>query len=276
MGGSAASISCLVLNDGAGFESARSLARALQSVGMISAIIYIFCTEIRVHLRAVSWGIAGFLAGAPLGWHWLSGFGATAAGLVVHAAIWAGFGTALMFNRTKIVHDRAGQTPEVQAGAWELAAGFAGGVAMSPLAGGCAAIPFYLVLVFGRRIDIRSAMASSLFIMLLSSLFGLRAGPNHGTLESGAFRTWVLVAPMACVGVPLGFRIAARAPVIPALAIIAISCLANGVWVINRVGNSLGSVDLLFAFTALVSPLLLTCVLQAFIRNTSRCESLNR
>ena len=243
---------------------------------MISAIVYILCTGIRVQLRAVRWGITGFLAGAPLGWHWLSGFGATAAGLVVHAAFWAGFGTALMFNRTKIVHDRADQSPDIQAGAWELAAGFAGGVAMSPLAGGCAALPFYLVLVLGRRIDIRSAMASSLFIMLLSSLFGLFFCPGHWMLENWTYRTWILVAPLACVGAPLGFHFILRAPVIPALAAIAIACLAHVVWVMYRVGNSLTAVELLLAFSALVSPLLLAWLFQAFVRNSPGSKELNR
>ncbi len=252
LGGGALSASYLVFNHGADVEGARTLGFALQSVGMTSAATYLLCTS-RIDWPAVGWAVLGFLDGAPLGIDLFAKGGATMIGLSLQAGLWTGFGALLLFRGRRIAL-ADGSRDSGERGIWEFVAGFSGGLALFPLAGGCSAVPLYLVLIFRRRVRLRSAVASCVLLMTLSAFLGLATDSTNGGLEA-QLGLWVASAPLACFGPPLGLLFMTRRSATPVLSVLAAACVAHGLWVLWALKEFLGAPGFSAVAMTLVVPI---------------------
>jgi uncharacterized membrane protein YfcA len=257
LGGGAASIGLLVLKHGQNVEAARNVALGVQAVGTASAATYLLCVGARVDWAAAGWAALGFLAAAPFGLRWLDGFGVSPAGFAVHAALWAGFGLVLIWRGRWFAAVSDPRTTCPKRGLLELAAGLVGGAVLAPLAGGCAALPLYLVLVLIRRLDVRTATASCIVLMAMSSLLCVFVGPAREGLDLASLRIWVLIVPVSCIGAPLGLHMMRGSMVRPLLWLAAVVCLGHGAWVGSEVFGLLTNVQCAAALAALLAPVAL-------------------
>ena len=252
IGGGTVSASYLVFNRSVDVAGARTLGFALQCVGMTSAATYLLCTS-RIDWRAVGWSALGFLVGAPLGIDLFAVGGATMVGLTLQAGLWTGFGGLLILRGRKIALSD-GSNDSGERGIGECVAGFLGGLALFPLAGGCSAVPLYLVLIFRRRVRLRSAVASCVLLMTLSAFLGLVTDSNIGGLKA-QLGLWLASAPLACFGPPLGLLFMARRPATPVLLLLASVCVAHGLWALWELKEFLGALGLPAVAMAFVLPL---------------------
>lgn len=234
----------------------RNFGLAVQSVGMVSASIFILSRR-----RALDWALlrpalAGAALGVPLGAAFIAPFTPDLLVRLLFAVIWAAFGVIHWLKLKEIVAPNGPRTPHDRLDTpIGLTIGTGGGV-VAAITGVGVDMMLYAALVLFYRTDLKVAIPSSVVLMAFTSVIGIAAnlilsGGLGGVyaIEPEVFWNWLAAAPVVALGAPLGAIIVARLPRAPTLLLVSTLCIMQFVWTL--IDQQVGAWTLAATFIAL-------------------------
>jgi len=249
MGGGTVGFPVLVLL----FEMPGSLGRnfglAVQSIGMVSASIYILCVG-----RPVDWGLLrpamlGAVLGMPVGAAGVALFVPDIWVKLLFAIVWCSFGIMHLLKLRELV---AATGISDRWRAWDrtigLAVGFSGGIVAS-ITGVGIDMMIYATLVLLYRADLKLAIPTSVILMAFTSLVGIscnlclaRAFPATYPMDPAVYANWLAAAPVVAVGAPFGAWVVNFISRTPTLLVVSILCIGQFIWTLTQEAGNLWAV----------------------------------
>jgi uncharacterized membrane protein YfcA len=212
----------------------RDFSLAIQSVGMVSASLYILTRRRVVEWRLLRFALLGAALAMPAGYFWVAPRVGDATVKVLFSVVYASFGLLHLFRLREIVGNQGPSRTRYAADPTVgLATGVMGGL-LASLIGVGADILLYGVLVLLYHADVKVAIPTSVLLMAFTSVVGLlcatltAGGPapgRTGLLEVVPY--WLAAAPVVAVGGPLGSLVSRRVPRGAILGFVAVLCLAQ-------------------------------------------------
>ncbi|MCA9293245.1 MAG: sulfite exporter TauE/SafE family protein [Phycisphaerales bacterium] len=230
----------------------RDFSFAIQSVGMTSASILIFCMRQHLARRMLVFALLGTTVGTPLGVAILAPHTPELAIKLVFAILWASFGIMHLVKMREIcsLHGRTGASRRFDATAG-LLVGFVGGTTVAAITGVGVDMLLYVVLVLLTRCDLKAAIPSSVILMAWTSLMGMGArltlaalGDDSYALPDELLYYWLAAAPIVLFGAPLGAVVVRLMPREPTLIFVSVLCVGQFVWTIYREWHNLTALEL--------------------------------
>ena len=232
MGGGTVGFPILVLL----FDQPASLGRdfsfAVQSIGMVSASIFILARRQPLAWAMLKGAMLGAAFGVPAGLWWLAPWVPALWIKLVFAVVWASFGVLHLYRIGEI----AGNVGMVDFDErWDFrvdahAVGLASGVTVTAVTGVGIDMVLYSVPVLLCRADLKIAIPTSVVIMAFSSLVGVVVKNLGGGLQPGVFENWLAAAPVVALGAPLGAFVVELIGRKPTLFFVALLCVGQFVW----------------------------------------------
>ncbi len=215
----------------------RNFGLAIQSVGMVSASIYIFCTRRPLEWTLLRSALVGSLVGTPLGAAFVAPHISDLWVKMLFAVVWASFGLMHLVKLAEIVGysgiSRGWQKLDQPIG---LAIGLLGGV-VSAITGVGIDMIIYAVLVLLYRADLKIAIPTSVVLMAFTSLVGIATNlllsqlfPDLFHVSIEVFYSWLAAAPVVAVGAPFGALVVNLISRTPTLVFVSVLCLAQFAW----------------------------------------------
>lgn len=252
MGGGTIGFPVLVLLFDQPAALGRDFALAVQSIGMVSASVYILSSRKPLDWHLLRPALAGSLVGTPLGCAFLAPIAPDLGVKLLFAVIWASFGL-MHFLKIRPIVAATGN-----AASWKgmdvpigLVIGLLGGL-VSSLTGVGIDMMIYAVLVLLYRADLRIAIPTSVLLMAFTSVVGIASNLALSALWPGTYDVpievyyhWLAAAPVVALGAPFGAFIVSRLPRTPTLMIVSVLCILQFVW--TMVKARVGGLDLLLA-----------------------------
>ncbi|QDU79037.1 Sulfite exporter TauE/SafE [Polystyrenella longa] len=243
MGGGTVGFPVLVLLFDMPGSLGRNFGLAVQSIGMVSAGIYILSAR-----RPVDWGLLrpafiGALIGTPLGAATVAPFVPDLWVKLTFAIVWCSFGILHVMKINELVavqgeNDRWRSQDRVIG----FGIGVFGGVVASVTGVGIDMI-VYAVLVLLYRADLKIAIPTSVILMAVASVIGIasnamlsRINPGLYYLDPEVFANWLAAAPVVALGAPLGALVVDRISRKPTLLIVSFLCIMQFIWTIINEG----------------------------------------
>ncbi len=239
MGGGTVGFPILVLLFDLPGALGRNFALAVQSIGMVSASIYIFCARRPLDWLLLRPAILGALIGTPLGAAFIAPHVPDLAVKLTFAIIWASFGIMHLMKMRELV---AAQGESARWQPWDrpigLAIGITGGIVASLTGVGIDMI-IYAVLVLLYKADLKIAIPTSVVLMAFTSLVGIatnvllsRADPARYYVDPEVFANWLAAAPVVALGAPFGAIVVNLISRTPTLVFVSILCIAQFFWTV--------------------------------------------
>jgi uncharacterized membrane protein YfcA len=251
MGGGTVGFPILVLLFGESATLGRDFSFAVQSVGMTSASILIFCRRQPLEWVMLRWSLLGALIGTPLGVLFVAPFIPEPAIKIFFAIIWASFGVLHLY-RTKNICANVGETPAAHR--FDRNVGFGigllGGAFVASITGVGIDMILYAVMVLLMRADLKVAIPSSVIIMAFTSVIAILLKMALGTVHPDVFGTWLSAAPVVALGAPFGALIVALIGRQITLFVVAILCIGQFFWTMQQVYAEFGFVIVAIAVLA--------------------------
>jgi uncharacterized membrane protein YfcA len=260
MGGGTVGFPVLVLLFDLPATLGRNFGLAVQSIGMVSASIFILTARRTLDWALLRPALLGALIGTPLGAAFVAPFASDLLIKLLFAVTWASFGIIHWLKLGDIVKPEGPRAPhdglDTPIG---LAIGLTGGVVAS-LTGIGIDMMIYTVLVLFYRADLKMAIPTSVLLMAFTSLVGISSNAILGqinpplyAIDPAVFHNWVAAAPVVALGAPLGAVIVNYLPRKPTLLIVSTLCIGQFVWTLFKEGVA-GS-----ALIAVLTALALLC-----------------
>lgn len=239
MGGGTVGFPVLVLL----FELPGSLGRnfglAVQSIGMVSATIYIFSAGRPVDWKLLRPAFAGALVGTPLGAAMVAPFVPDLWIKLIFAVVWASFGIMHLIKLRELVSTQGISE------AWRpwdrptgLAIGVVGGIVASVTGVGIDMM-IYATLVLLYRADLKIAIPTSVVLMAFTSVVGItsnvllsQSGISYYAVDREVFANWLAAAPVVALGAPFGALIVNLISRTPTLIVVSVLCIGQFLWTI--------------------------------------------
>lgn len=239
MGGGTVGFPVLVLAFDAPAALGRNFALAVQSIGMVSASIYILASRKAVDWALLRWTLAGSLVATPLAAAFIAPVASDLFVKLLFAVVWCSFGVIHFLKLRAIVKPEGERIPEPALDrAIGLAIGLCGGV-VAALTGVGVDMIVYAFLVLLYRSDIKVAIPTSVILMAATSLIGIGSNlalmgldSSRYAIQPEVFYNWLAAAPVVALGAPLGALVVSRMPRAPTLLIVSGLCIAQYVWVL--------------------------------------------
>lgn len=251
MGGGTVGFPVLVLL----FELPATLGRdfsfAVQSIGMVSASIFILARRQPLAWPVLKGALLGMLLGTPLGILLLAPLIPELWVKVTFAVIWGSFGVLHLYRISEI----AGHTGlALHSRRRDLQIGFALGLFSSAVAVGATGVGIdmviYAVLVLLFRADLKIAIPTSVVIMAVTSVYGVLLKTLTDSWQPGVYENWLAAAPVVILGAPLGVFIVERTGRKWTLLLVAVLCVGQFVWTCFAEQQALGFSGILLALAA--------------------------
>ncbi|WP_193212535.1 sulfite exporter TauE/SafE family protein [Luteolibacter marinus] len=241
MGGGTVGFPVLVLLFDQPATLGRDFSFAVQSIGMTSASIFIFCRRQPLEWPMLRWAMVGSLIGTPLGIFFIAPLISPLVIKVTFAVIWCSFGVLHLY-RLREISRHEGLAPGAHR--FDRNAGFLVGL----LAGATAAavtgvgidMVLYAVLVLLCQADLKIAIPTSVVIMAFTSLVGIATKGLTHTIQPGVFGNWLAAAPVVILGAPLGAFIVDKIGRAPTLMFVSILCIGQFAWTMRNEWLQLG------------------------------------
>ena len=241
MGGGTVGFPVLVLLFDQPATLGRDFSFAVQSIGMVSAGIYIICRRRPVEWGMLRWAIIGSLIGTPLGIVFIAPHVPELLIKVTFAVLWCSFGV-LHFYRLNDIANHTGMP--VAAHRFDrnagLAVGLLGGATVAASTGIGVDMLIYTVLVLLCRADLRVAIPTSVILMAFTSVVGIGFKMLLGDVQPAVFGNWLAAAPVVALGAPLGAIVVELVGRKPTLLVVALLCVGQFVWTMTNSGSQLG------------------------------------
>lgn len=257
MGGGTVGFPVLVLLFDMPGSLGRNFGLAVQSIGMVSASIYIFSAGRPLDWRLLRPAFLGALVGTPLGAAWVAPFIPDLWVKLTFAVVWASFGILHLMKLRELV------AAEGVGSAWRgwdrpigLAVGFSGGIVASVTGVGIDMM-VYATLVLLYRADLKIAIPTSVVLMAFTSLVGITANVLLSQLNASlyavdpeVFANWLAAAPVVALGAPFGALVVNLISRTPTLVAVSVLCIGQFVWTI--VQEQVSGVTLFASIAALL------------------------
>ncbi|MEN3156874.1 sulfite exporter TauE/SafE family protein [Alkalimonas sp. NCh-2] len=242
MGGGTVGFPVLVLL----FELPASLGRdfsfAIQSIGMVSASIFILARRQPIAWAMLKGAMLGCLLGLPLGIFLLAPLVPELWIKLLFAVVWASFGVLHLWRLQEIA-GHSGMTEFDER--WDFRLGLNIGVLAGALVVSVTGVGIdmvlYTALVLISRADLKIAIPTSVVIMAFASVLGVLIKVTLGPgLAPGVFENWLAAAPVVALGAPLGVYIVAKIGRKPTLLVVSTLCVGQFVWTLYSEQSVLG------------------------------------
>ncbi len=245
MGGGTVGFPVLVLLFDLPATLGRNFGLAVQSIGMVSASIFILTARRTLDWALLRPALLGSLIATPLGAAFIAPYASDLLVKLLFAVTWASFGIIHWLKINDIVRPEGSRTPhprlDLPVG---LAIGLSGGVVAS-LTGIGIDMMIYTVLVLYYRADLKMAIPTSVLLMAFTSLVGISSNAVLGqinpalyAIDPAVFHNWLAAAPVVALGAPLGAIIVNYLPRRPTLLIVSSLCLGQFFWTLFKEGVS--------------------------------------
>ncbi|MCG6156427.1 sulfite exporter TauE/SafE family protein [Rubinisphaera margarita] len=239
MGGGTVGFPVLVLLFDFPGSLGRNFGLAVQSIGMVSASIYIFSAGIKLNWGILRPAMVGSLIGTPLGALFVAPHVPDLWVKLLFAIVWASFGIMHLVKLRELVA-AAGMSSRWRS--WEnaigLAVGLSGGVVAS-ITGVGIDMMIYAMLVLLFRADLKTAIPTSVVLMAFTSVIGIASNVGLARLMPGSFAiapevfaNWLAAAPIVALGAPLGAVVVNLISRTPTLVLVSVLCIGQFVWTI--------------------------------------------
>lgn len=241
MGGGTVGFPVLVLLFGEPATLGRDFSFAVQSIGMTSASILIFCRCQPLEWAILRWALLGTLIGTPLGVFLVAPLVPELTIKIFFAIIWASFGVLHLY-RTQDICSNIGETPAAHKFDRNVGffVGLFAGACVSSVTGVGIDMLLYAVMVLLMRADLKVAIPSSVVIMAFTSVIGILVKMAAGTVHPEVFGNWIAAAPIVALGAPFGVLIVSLVGRRPTLVVVAVLCILQFVWTILQSFGELG------------------------------------
>lgn len=243
MGGGTVGFPVLVLLFDQPASMGRNFGLAVQSVGMVSASLYILAARRVIDLRLLVPALAGTAIGTPLGAALIAPFAPDITVKLIFAVVWAGFGLIHFLKLGAILAPDGNRDAH---GARDRPIGFAIGVTggiVSALTGVGIDMMIYAVLVLYYREDLKVAIPTSVILMAVTSVIGIGSNLLLSRVSTELYGVapevgwnFLAAAPIVALGAPLGALVVEKLPRGPTLLIVSALCLAQFVWMVVEEG----------------------------------------
>lgn len=253
MGGGTVAFPVLVLGFGLPPELGRDFSFAVQSIGMVSASLFILCRRLPVEWAMLRAALAGSLLGTPLGILLLAPLVPSLWIKLSFALLWASFGL-LHLLRVRELAAPHGPLPDwPRFDRWAgFAVGFLGGATAVAITGVGVDMLIYMVLVLLRQADLRIAIPTSVLLMAFNSLLGVTLKLATGDLQAAVYPHWLAAAPVVALGAPLGAYVVNRVGRGLTLRVVAGLCLLQFGWTLWESRFLLGAGGVALALVAVL------------------------
>jgi uncharacterized protein len=257
MGGGTVGFPVLVLFFGMPASLGRDFSFAVQSIGMVSAAIFIIVRRQPLAWSMLKGTMLGAVIGTPLGIFFLAPFIPGLWIKLVFAVIWASFGVLHLFRINEISsHDGMTEFDE----RWDfwvgLVLGLLSGATVVAVTGVGIDMVLYAALVLLCRADLKIAIPTSVVIMGFTSALGILVKNLSTGLQPGVYENWLAAAPVVALGAPLGVFVVNLVGRKPTLLFVAVLCVGQFVWTCSTERASLGFSGLILALGAVALCLL--------------------
>lgn len=214
----------------------RDFSLAIQSIGMVSASLYILSRRRPIEWRVLRPALEGSAVAMPLGMVYVTPFVGDAWVKVTFSVVYASFGLVQLARwRGIAANEGASRTRFAADPAIGYGIGFLGGLLASVIGVG-ADILLYGLLVLLYHADIKVAIPTAVILMAFNSVLGtaclIASAWAHADWVSlgEVFPYWIAAAPVVVLGGPLGSLVARHVPRGLILAAVAILCLSQYAW----------------------------------------------
>ncbi len=258
MGGGTIGFPVLVLLFDLPATLGRDFSFAVQSIGMVSASVFILCRRQPLAASMLKGAIIGALVGTPLGLVYLAPVVPELWIKVTFAVLWGSFGVLHLYRINEIA-SHIGMTEFDEH--WDLRVGFAIGLVTSLLAVSVTGVgidmALYVALVLLCRTDLKIAIPTSVIIMAFTSVYGVLIKTLTNSWEPGVYENWLAAAPVVALGAPLGVFVVQLIRRKPTLLIVSVLCVGQFIWTCFEERVQLGGTGLFLAVFALLACLVI-------------------
>lgn len=253
MGGGTVGFPILVLLFGEPAQLGRDFSFAVQSIGMTSASIFILARRQPLASAMLKGALGGATIGTPLGIFLVAPLIPALWIKLVFAILWGSFGL-LHLRRIREIASHQGMTDFDER--WDTRVGFATGLLASASVVAASGVGvdmvLYTVLVLLCRADLKIAIPTSVIIMAYSSVLGIFTKMAFTGVQPGVFENWLAAAPVVALGAPLGVFMVELLGRKPILLVVAVLCVGQLVWTLNREWAVLGAPGVAGSLVAVV------------------------
>ncbi|HKJ17799.1 MAG TPA: sulfite exporter TauE/SafE family protein [Xanthomonadales bacterium] len=231
MGGGTVGFPVLVLLMDLPASLGRDFSSAVQSVGMTSASIYIFCRRMPLEWPMLQAAMIGSLIGTPLGITFIAPLASDLFIKLLFASMWCSFGL-LHLRRIDEIAGYVGMTPHNKS--FDRKAGFGvgllGSLTVASITGVGIDMLIYMVLVLWCHADLKISIPTSVVLMAFTSIVGVVTKLLMGNIQAGTFEHWLAAAPVVILGAPLGALVVDRIGRRTTLVLVSSLCVVQFVW----------------------------------------------
>ncbi len=246
VGGGMTGLPWLFEPDAGSLAAACDFGFAVQAVGMTSAVTFVLCRGMTVDWSMVRSAAAGSLIGLPLGLTYLAPLVPTTVALGLYCGLWGAVGLSLLSRADEITdQEDALVRPGKMLATAALVSGGLGAACLGSVLGSGGVVPFYAVMLLLRRVSLRTAMASCVVLMGFNAVLGLMVRAGTSGLDVSLFERWLVAAPIACVGAPLGLMLLERGRPVATMMSVGAGCLALVAWMALRLRDEAGLLGLI-------------------------------
>ncbi len=251
MGGGTVGFPILVLL----FEMPASLGRdfsfAVQSIGMVSASIFILTRRQPLAWAMLKGAMCGTGIGTPIGILLLAPFVPDLWIKLIFAVLWASFGVLHLY-RIREIASHSGMTDFDER--WDfrvgLALGFLSGATVVAVTGVGIDMVIYATLVLLCRADLKIAIPTSVVMMAFNSVLGIAIKGLVTGMQPGVYENWLAAAPIVALGAPLGVFVVSLIGRKVTLLLVAMLCVGQFLWTCHVERETLGITGFLIAVGA--------------------------
>lgn len=181
----------------------RNFGFAVQSIGMVSASIFIMASRQRVDWNVLKPAMAVAAIATPLCAMFVAPHVPSQVATLVFGVVVASFGLIHLTRMPAVVASEALGTTQRVGVSLGIIAGLTGS-AVASLTGVGIDVLLYMGLVAWARVDLRIAIPTSVIIMAFTSLVGIASNVALGTVDPSVWANWLAAAPVVALGAPFG------------------------------------------------------------------------
>ena len=241
MGGGTVGFPILVLLFDESPHLGRDFSFAIQSIGMVSAWIFIFAKRLPVAWPLLGGAMIASLIGTPIGLLWVAEHVQPTQAKLVFAVAWAAFGILHFFKSHQFCgyqgNHHGDARSQFEAG---LMVGFLASMTVSAVSGVGIDMMVYAVLVLVFRCDLKIAIPTSVIIMAFTSVVGIGFRAATGQVVDGVYENWLAAAPVVALGAPLGVFVVNLVGRHFTLMAVSVLCIVQFLWTCHDERENLG------------------------------------
>jgi uncharacterized membrane protein YfcA len=251
MGGGTVGFPVLVLLLGMSPRLGRDFSFAVQSIGMVSAAIFIMTRRQPLAWSMLKGALLGSSIGTPLGILFLAPHIPELWIKLVFAVIWGSFGVLHLYRIDEIsAHEGMTEFDEHWDFRVGLGLGFLAGGTVVAVTGVGIDMVVYAALVLLCRADLKIAIPTAVFTMGFTSVVGIVTKNLFTGLQPDVYENWLAAAPVVALGAPLGVFAVHLIGRRSTLLFVAVLCVGQFVWTCRAERAALGVSGLTLALVA--------------------------